>query len=85
MHFFEEHTNETIISGILLVVIIIVRMISTKLVRRFAKTSDRIEYRTNLVIKYIHILLNILAVIALIIIWGVNKDDILLTFSSESK
>jgi small-conductance mechanosensitive channel len=82
MHFFEEHTNETIISGILLVVIIIVRMISTKLVRRFAKTSDRIEYRTNLVIKYIHLLINILSVIALIIIWGVRPKDIVLAVSS---
>ncbi|MEL1241846.1 mechanosensitive ion channel domain-containing protein [Flavobacterium flavipallidum] len=82
MHFFEDHSNELIISGILLVVIFIIRIISTKLVRRFAKTSDRIEHRTNLVIKYIHLLINILACIGLIIIWGVRAKDIVLAVSS---
>jgi len=82
MHFFEDHSNELIISGILVLIIIILRIISTKLVRRFAKSSDRIEHRTNLVIKYIHLLINILACIGFIIIWGVRPKDIVLAVSS---
>ncbi len=82
MTFFNDFSNEIIISGVLVAVIIILRLVSTKLVRRFAKTSHRIEYRTNLVIKYIHLLINILALIALIIIWGVRPKDIVLAVSS---
>jgi small-conductance mechanosensitive channel len=40
------------------------------------------EHRTNLVIKYIHILLNLLALIGVIVIWGVQKKDIFITLSS---
>lgn len=82
MTFFKDFANEIIFTGVLLVVVITVRIISTKLVRRFAKTSDRIEHRTNLVIKYIHLLINILAIIGLIIIWGVRPKDIVLAVSS---
>lgn len=82
MTFFKDFANEIIFTGVLLAVVITVRIISTKLVRRFAKTSDRIEHRTNLVIKYIHLLINILAIIGLIIIWGVRPKDIVLAVSS---
>lgn len=82
MSFFEDFTNEINITGVLLVVVVIIRVISTKLVRRFAKTSQRLEYRTNLVIKYIHLLINILTIISLIIIWGVRPKDIVLAISS---
>jgi|TARA_R110002033_G_scaffold8963_9_gene30699 small-conductance mechanosensitive channel len=40
------------------------------------------EHRTNLVVKYIHILLGILAAIGIIIIWGVQAKDIFITVSS---
>lgn len=82
MTFFKDFTDEIIITGIVAAVLIIVRVVSTSLVRRFAKTSYKIEYRTNLVIKYIHILINILALIALIIIWGVQQKDIIWAVSS---
>jgi small-conductance mechanosensitive channel len=54
----------------------------TKLVRKFAKSSEIIEHRTNLVLKYIHLLLTILFGIGLIIIWGVNTKDIVIAISS---
>lgn len=82
MTFLKDFTNEIIVSGVLVAVIIIVRVVSTNLVRRFAKSSHRIESRTNLVIKYIHLLINILAIIGLIIIWGVRPKDIILAVSS---
>ena len=82
MDFITSYSKELIATGITLLLLVILRFFFAKLVRKYAKTNHTFEQRTNLVIKYIHILLNILAVIALIIIWGVNKDDILLTFSS---
>lgn len=82
MTFFQDYTNEIFISGTLLMIVMVLRLISTKLVRSFAKTSYKIESRINLVIKYIHLLINILAIIALIIIWGVHPRDIFLTLTS---
>ena len=80
--FFTNFTKEVIATGIVLILILILRFIIARLVRRYAKSSSIIEQRTNLVIKYIHLLINILATIAMIVIWGVKTDEIFLTLSS---
>jgi small-conductance mechanosensitive channel len=77
-----EFTKEWIASMVALLVLLISRVIVTKLVRRYATSSHIIEKRANLVIKYLHILLSILAIMGLIIIWGVDKKTIFLTISS---
>ena len=82
MTFINEFTTELIASGILLLVVICLRLITTKLVKRFAKTTIRLEHRTNLVIKYLHLLTHILGLIAMIIIWGVHPKDIFIAVSS---
>ncbi|MEC4005599.1 mechanosensitive ion channel domain-containing protein [Flavobacterium sp. SUN052] len=75
-------TAETITSSILILIVIGLRIVVDKLVKRYARNHQRLERRANLVIKYIHLLINILAIIILIVIWGVEKKDILLTVSS---
>ena len=82
MNFFSHFTIEVIATLIVLVLVFVLRFIVAKLVNRFAKSSHTIEHRANLVIKYIHILINIIATIAMIVIWGVQKKDILFTVSS---
>ncbi len=82
MNFFNDFTHEIFATGIVVAIIIICRLLVFKLVKQFAKTSEIIEHRANLVIKYINLLIYILATIALIVIWGVKKDDIFLTLSS---
>lgn len=82
MVFFQEYTKELIATGILGILLILLRIIATKLVRRYAKTNQTLEHRTNLVIKYIHLFINILVIIALIIIWGVQTKDIFIALSS---
>jgi small-conductance mechanosensitive channel len=82
MTFFNNYTQETIATGIVLIIIIVLRIITTKLVRRYSKSSQTIERRTSLVIKYIHLFINILAIVALIIVWGVQTRDIFITLSS---
>ena len=54
---------------IVLVLYFIFRISSTKLVRKYAKINSILEHRANLVIKYIHLLLNILAFISIISIF----------------
>jgi small-conductance mechanosensitive channel len=82
MDFFDQYLKEQISTGVLILIVILSRTVVSKLVRRYAKTSQIIERRTNLVIKYINILINILALITLILIWGVQAKDILITLSS---
>ena len=82
MNFFNNVTAEVLNTGILLFVVIFLRIFVSKLVRRFAKSSEIIEHRTNLVIKCIYILINILSIIALILIWGVQTKDIFIALSS---
>lgn len=82
MVFINDYLREAIATGILMVLVVTLRIIISKLVRSFAKTTHRIEHRTNLVIKYMHLLITILAIIALIIIWGVQAKDIIIAISS---
>ena len=82
MNMFSHYLKEEIASGILLLVIVLLRIVASRFIRRYAKHSAIIEHRTNLVIKYIHLLINIIMITGLIIIWGVQKKDILLTLSS---
>ncbi|MDR7371655.1 mechanosensitive ion channel domain-containing protein [Flavobacterium aquidurense] len=82
MFSFKEYSQEILATGILLFALIALRIIVAKLIRRFAHSSQLLEHRTNLVIKYIHILMNILVVISLIVIWGVDTKNLFLTISS---
>lgn len=82
MEFFNDFTREVIATGIVLVLVMILRVIVSKLVRRYAKSSQIMERRTKLVIKYIHLLINILAAFSIIIIWGVQTKDIFIALSS---
>ncbi len=82
MNFFSSFTAEVIASLVTFALYILLRIITAKLIRKYAQTTYIIEQRTNLVIKYIYLLLNILFFIALTIIWGVEKKDILFTISS---
>ena len=80
--FFNDFAREAIATGVVLVLLVLLRLITTKLVRRYARLSQTVERRTNLVIKYLHLLINILLVVALIIIWGVDAKDIIIAVSS---
>jgi small-conductance mechanosensitive channel len=82
MVFFKDFTQEIIGTGILLILVTLSRVVVSKLVRSFAKRSQKLEHRTRLVIKYIHLLINVLAAFALIVIWGVQTKDIFIAFSS---
>ena len=82
MGILQDFTKELIATGILLVLLIFFRIITTQLVLRYAKTNHTLENRTNLVVKYLHLFLYILAVIASIIIWGVQTKDIFIVLSS---
>ena len=82
MFSFKEYSREIFATIVLVIILIVLRMVIAKLIRGFAATSHLFEHRTNLVIKYINVLLNILVATSLIVIWGVERQDIFLTISS---
>ena len=82
MIFFETYLKQVIATGILLFLVILIRLFLAKIIRNYSKTHSNIEHRTNLVIKYVNLLINIIAFFSLIIIWGVQKKDLLITISS---
>jgi len=75
---------EIVATTITLILFVLVRFFVAKIVRRFAKVSDSIEHRANLVIKYINVLVNILAAIVLFTIWGIRTTHIIVFASSIS-
>ena len=82
MTFFLVSPKKLLLPEILLQLFYSYRIVTKKFIRRYAKLSSIMEHRTNLVIKYIQLLITILAIIGLIVVWGVQKKDIFLTLSS---
>lgn len=80
--FTNEFFKETIATIVLILLSLLLRVIAANLVKRYAKTSEILEHRTNLVIKYNNILITILFIIGIFIIWGVEKEDLFITMSS---
>lgn len=76
------YLHEEIATLVVVLLYIILRISIAKVVKRFAQLNEVLEHRTNLIIKYINLLLGILALISITIIWGVKKDQILLFISS---
>jgi small-conductance mechanosensitive channel len=82
MVFITQFFQEIISTIVLLFVAIVMRILSAKIVRRYSKTSEILEHRSNLVIRYNNIFISILFFIVLFIIWGVNTKDLFVTISS---
>ena len=76
------YLDQEIATIVVLFLYFILRVSSKKLVRKYATLNEVFEHRSNLVIKYIYLLLGILAFISIVIIWGVKKDQIFLFISS---
>ena len=76
------YLDQEIATIVVLLLYFILRVSSKKLVRKYATLNEVLEHRSNLVIKYIYLLLGILAFISIVIIWGVKKDQIFLFISS---
>lgn len=80
--FQNKYLHEEISTLIAIIVFIFFRYFFAKGIRKYAKINQSLEHRTNLVIKYINLLLSLLAIITIIIIWGVKKDQLFLFISS---
>ncbi len=82
LDFFKMYPNEIVATGIMILSLMVLRYITFQLVKKYALKSEVLEYRKNLVLKYISVFYTTLFFVSLIIIWGVQKSDIFLTISS---
>lgn len=77
-----KYLQQEILTLIVLLIVFILRYFFSKGIRKYAKTHEALEHRTNLVIKYVNYLIGLLAIITIVVIWGVKKDQLFLFISS---
>lgn len=74
--------SKLIYSAISIVVILISRNVVVGLTKKYARTHEKVQQRTNLVIKYFDFAFAFIFVLWNILIWGVDFGDVGLVFSS---
>ncbi|MFA7446185.1 MAG: mechanosensitive ion channel family protein [Flavobacteriaceae bacterium] len=80
--FFENYNQQIVATLITVVVFFVLRAFFSSIVKKVGKKSELSEARTNLVWKYINMLISTLTIVALVTIWGVGGEDIFLVISS---
>lgn len=80
--FFDNYSQQFVATLIIVLVFIVLRTTFTSIVKKFGTKSDLTDARTNLVLKYINLLISTLAIVALITVWGVGGEQIFLVISS---
>ena len=80
--FILSHTNELLGSLVVILVVVLLRFVSHQAVRKVGSISDLNQARTRLVNKYISFGFTVLAMVALVLIWGVNIRELGLILSS---
>jgi len=71
-----DYYGKIIATLILIVFIYILRLIIRKVVLKFSEYSSKSDNRSKLIIKYFNSLLNILFVIFIILMWGVDTTQL---------
>jgi small-conductance mechanosensitive channel len=82
MSYLQGYFYESVATVVLLAAALLLRVSTARLVKRYARTSDILEHRTNLVIKYISIFITFLTLTGFFIIWGVETKSIFTTLSA---
>lgn len=82
MTFIEKYAHEEVITIVIIALYFGLKYLIERLVKRYATLSEIIEHRTNLVIKYINILLTTSALLVLFVVWGVKAEHLFVTLSS---
>lgn len=80
--FLHTYLNETVATITVFALVFVLRLLTEKVVRRYARVSQLLEQRANLVIKYLKILITLLGTILMFIIWGVQAKNIVTTLSA---
>lgn len=82
MEFFKLYIREEITTLFVILFVLILRWVTSRIIKQYGKNGEIIEHRASLVIKYVHALLYIIAIIVIFGVWGVKPQNLFLTFSS---
>jgi small-conductance mechanosensitive channel len=82
LNFLQKYIHQEIATLIVIIVFIILKYFASKAIFKYATKNESLEHRTNLVLKYINILIGLLALVTIAVIWGVKKDQLFLFISS---
>ncbi|MDG5493162.1 mechanosensitive ion channel family protein [Psychroserpens sp. SPM9] len=80
--FFETYQSELIITGIVILVLFIIRLISHTVVRKIGKKSEINDARIKLINRYISVTFFIIALIIEAFVFGAELKDMTFIFSS---
>lgn len=80
--FLGEYTYQIIATVTTILVFVILRFVLRSIIKNFGRKAFFSEGRTNLVMKYTDYLINTLAIISLVAIWGVEGKQLVLVISS---
>ncbi|MDM1044512.1 mechanosensitive ion channel [Myroides sp. 1354] len=78
----EGYLFKAIITAIAILIFLISRKVITTIIHSFSKKSEMKEGREAVVIRLFNLLLLVLLFIIIFTIWGVEKDNVLLTLTS---
>lgn len=78
----EKYIPQLIASGIVIVVLYLIRFVVHKVVMYYGQLLQKSTVRRKQIKQILYVLLNILLVFALAIIWGVNPENLLIGLSS---
>ncbi|MFY7666800.1 mechanosensitive ion channel domain-containing protein [Flavobacterium sp.] len=73
---------EILATLITLAIVVLVRVLAAKAITEYAKHSQLLAHRANLAIRYNNVFLTVLFFVVVFAIWGVNSDDLFVTFTS---
>jgi len=82
MNTITENTFQLIQSGVLIIVLLLLRLMLKRTIRNYARKIERLEHRTGLVMKHVDFAITVLIIIGLTIIWGINFKNLGLVMSS---
>lgn len=80
--FFEQNQKEIILTLVIIVSLIIIRFIFKKAANGIAKRREINVQRTALMVRYINTLVTFVVLFAILLIWGVEPNQVALVFSS---
>lgn len=80
--FLQEHLTQILFSIGIVVFFLLLRMVLSGFIRRFARNSDLLDHRTGLVLKHVSLLTLTLVILGLSFVWGVEFKDLGILMSS---
>ncbi|TKS56181.1 mechanosensitive ion channel domain-containing protein [Mesohalobacter halotolerans] len=80
--FFNQHQTEIILTIVIVVSLIVIRFIFKKAAVGIAKRRDINVQRTTLIVRYINTLVTFVVLFAILLIWGIQPNQVALVFSS---